>query len=451
VATIAKETTKMVRTTFVRALICIILGLLCLHCPGSSAGEPERFELDNGLHVILRPISTAEEVAVVTLYSIGGDHDPEGRSGMAHLTEHVYVTAAAGSTPARTAFEYMERYPDGWNAQTGARYTVFATVSPAKSLEDELQDAANRMGNLSIVEPDLAREKPRLVRELHNMYRDIPVLAAFQNVSERIQPSPLGGRKGGLADHVNALTVEELQSRWQRYYKPKNAILAVAGGFEPATVRRLITEHFTEISPGEPAPPPYPQGEPRLGGMEEVRVQPRKKDAHGQVCVGYRAPYPNDELYPAFLILAARLTSNTSKLDVNEGESTVSYTALDCPEVIAVTVPGAEGETSEETVERLRNFVAETVERELEPFDATTTKDAYGFLLGLADIPDRVLAKNPYGVAFSLGRRDQLGIDSEKLAEALDAVTDADLRQAAQEHFAPERSAAVAIIIEETP
>ncbi len=440
----------MVRSTFIRALICVILGYVCLHCPRASAVEPERFELENGLKIILRPISSAENVAIVTLYSIGGDHDPEGRSGMAHLVEHVYVTAAAGSTPPRTGADFQARYPDGWNAQTGTRYTVLATVVPSQSLENELQDAANRMGNLNIAELDLIREKPRLVAELGNMFEGVPFLAAFHNASERAQPSPLGGRKAGLPDHVNAVTVEELQSHWQRYYKPRNAILVVAGGFEPATARRLISELFSNIVPGEPIPPPYPQGEPRLGGMEEIRVKPRQEDARGQVCIVYRAPYPNDDLYPAFLILAARLTSNAGKLEVREGRYRVSYTALDYPEVIGVTVPGADGETSTETVERLRDFVADTIERELEPFDATTTKDAYGLLLGLTDIPDRVLAKNPYGVAFSLGRRDQLGIDREKLAEAVEAVTDADLRRAAKEHFVPERSAAVAIIPEET-
>jgi zinc protease len=57
------------------------------------------------------------------------------------------------------------------------------------------------------------------------------------------------------------------------------------------------------------------------------------------------------------------------------------------------------------------------------------------------------LAKNPYGVAFSLARRAQLGIDPESLAEAVEAVTDADLRRAAKQVFAPERSAAVAVIV----
>ena len=72
--------------------------------PGS-----ERFVLDNGLTVILRPIKGTESTALLVLYSIGGDHDPAGKSGLGHLLEHMYVTAAAG--PAKCAIRRGLREP----------------------------------------------------------------------------------------------------------------------------------------------------------------------------------------------------------------------------------------------------------------------------------------------------------------------------------------------------
>ena len=65
---------------------------------------------------------------------------------MAHTVEHVYVTAAAGSTKARTVQDYVAAYPHGWNAQTGDRYTVVATVFDPDALETELKDAADADG-----------------------------------------------------------------------------------------------------------------------------------------------------------------------------------------------------------------------------------------------------------------------------------------------------------------
>src|SRR5207253_6634152 len=113
-----------------------------------STPATERFHLENGLTVMVRPIRGAGEVALLVLYQVGGDHDPQGRSGLAHLVEHVYITAAAGAEPARTSDAFFQRYRAGCNAQTGDRYTVFATVFPKGDLKTELAEAAARMGDL---------------------------------------------------------------------------------------------------------------------------------------------------------------------------------------------------------------------------------------------------------------------------------------------------------------
>src|SRR5206468_12690228 len=119
---------------------------------------------------MVRPIRGTGDVALLVLYQIGGDHDPQGRSGLAHLVEHVYITAAAGAEPARTADAFFQRYRAGCNAQTGDRYTVFATVFPKDELEKELTEAAARMGELRIMAADLDREKRRLLDEVANMF-----------------------------------------------------------------------------------------------------------------------------------------------------------------------------------------------------------------------------------------------------------------------------------------
>src|SRR5262245_29735392 len=73
----------------------------------AAAGKVERFTLENGLRVILRPATGAKSIALVVVYDIGGDHDPQERSGLAHLVEHVYCTAAAGAAKARTAQDFF--------------------------------------------------------------------------------------------------------------------------------------------------------------------------------------------------------------------------------------------------------------------------------------------------------------------------------------------------------
>ena len=75
------------------------------------------------------------------------------------------------------------------------------------------------------------------------------------------------------------------------------------------------------------------------------------------------------------------------------------------------------------------------------PTSGRRVKQMLGIIVGLGDLPDEALGQNPYGVAFSLARRDQIGLDSARLARALDAVTDKDLRRVAAEVFAPGRHA----------
>lgn len=79
----------------IKKVVLITSMVVLLMAPTLLAEMPEPYELDNGLTVILRPVPVANEVAVVVLFDLGGDHDPVGRSGRAHLLEHLYCTAAA--------------------------------------------------------------------------------------------------------------------------------------------------------------------------------------------------------------------------------------------------------------------------------------------------------------------------------------------------------------------
>jgi Sigma-70, region 4 len=149
--------------------------------PASAVDQPvpergcERYQRDNGLTVVLRPVVGATRTDLIVVYSIGGDHEPDGQSGLSHLVEHVYFTAAAGDLRARTFDEVMQRYPSGGNGQTGDRYTVFSVVSfPQNDLDSEIREAAARMGSLRITGEDLGRERPRLLAEASFMFDGLP-------------------------------------------------------------------------------------------------------------------------------------------------------------------------------------------------------------------------------------------------------------------------------------
>ena len=437
-----------------RSIAPLLLALVSVDCSlGQEAKGASRkwetFRLENGLTVILRPIRGCDETALVVLFDIGGDHDPRGRCGLGHLVEHVYVTAAAGDEKMRTADAYMQRYRGGWNAQTGDRYTVIATVFARDDLPKELRDAAARMGDLRVTAEDLEREKPRIDDELANMFGRIPSLGVSNHAHELVRPTPHVGRRGGVPEQVRAVTSEEVQQHWKRYYKPRNAILVLAGNVDPKAARQAIMDHFGKLPAGEKPPAPAEPGQPKFGTVKEVAVKPIVPQSRPQACLAYAAPMPDSDLYAPFLVLVARLFASAQKQAGGPEQFPVHFAMLDDPGVLSVNFPARRGESPKQACQRLEAFVKAAVEPKLGQGEQDSVLETFGFFLGVADMPDRMLAQNPYGVAFSLGRRHQLGIDSEKLKKSLASVTDEDLRRAVKVIFALDRQAGAFLSIRE--
>jgi zinc protease len=427
----------------------IVAGLVLYSGVAALAEGPagEEFALENGLTVLLRPVEGATDTAVVVLFDVGGDHDPPGRSGLAHLVEHVYVTAAAGETPARNVAEFVRAYPKGWNAQTGDRYTVVATIVPNERLDGELAEEAARMGDLRVTEADLEREKPRIVEEVGNMFGGMPQLAAVNIARELVRPTPNGGRKGGRPEQVQAIRVDDVREHWRRYYKPRNATLVLAGGFDAAAAREAVTKRFEALSMGEEAPVPAEAGEPTLGKMKTVSVRSVVPNAASTACLAFAALLPSDERYAAYLVLVARLSESSGGLFGLFGDGTqVVAPLIDDPAVVGITSPVKQGETGEAAVARLEAFVAKAVVARRTSEDAKRVRQVLGPLVGIGD--PSALGGNVYGVAFAAGRRRQLGLDSKRLDAALAEVSDADVRRVAKEVFGADRHGAAVVSVE---
>ncbi|MFO8011795.1 MAG: insulinase family protein [Phycisphaerae bacterium] len=428
-------------------LLAGALVLLLAGCGGDAGNAVEPYALENGLTVVLRPVAGAEQVALVVLHPLGNHHDPEGQSGLGHLIEHCYVTAQGGPTPPRTMQQYLARYPGGWNAQTGDRFTVVACVFPPDRLEDELRDAAARLGDLRITPADVAREVPRLVAEVKNMHGGMPLLAAFNLAREHVRPTPRGGRRGGRPEDVKRLTAEVLQKRWERFYRARDTVLVLAGAIDSETIRDRVHYYCHTLPPGETAPDPADPPEPDLPVTETVEVRAVQPNAPAAACLAWAAPSPDDDLYAPFLVLVARLWRQLGTMGTGAGVPVVRFAPLDDPHVVAIVGPTG-GKTGDEAIAALEQVLAAAVGQPFSQADLAATRNTFGWMLGVADVPDALFARNPYGAGFAAGRRLQMGIDPAALRARLDAVTAEDVRRAAATVFAPDRRAAVVVVPE---
>ena len=413
------------RTFAVVLMIGVISGL--------AWGEDDRtlqMKLPNGLTVLMRPVAGATQVTVVTLMGIGNDHDPAGKSGLAHLVEHLYVCSAAGTTPARTADAFMQAYSLGWNAQTGDDYTVFATVCRPDGLAGELTDAAARLRELQVTEAELQREKARLLAELESMYGGTTPLASRNLARQHVRPGPDSTRRGGVVEQVKAITLEDVTDRLRRYYKPCNAVIVLAGDFKVAQATALVESLLTRLPAGEAAPVPAALRAPKVGQRVTSTAEPTRAGAKTSVCVAVPAPGPSDPAYPAFLVLVTRLILAAGQ---NSSGAQVAFAPIDDPAFLSISAEAANPQEAAEAADRLDGLLNSVCGKPLEPSDVEGAVNGLGVMLGLTEMPDAAWAMNTYALAYSVGRRHQMHIEPARLRQAVQNLTPEQFHAQAQE------------------
>ena len=275
------------------------------------------------------------------------------------------------------------------------------------------------------------------------MFGRLPALGAVNITRELIRPTPEGGRKGGLPEHVKAITLDDVLAHWKQYYKPRNAILVVAGAVDEAAARHAITAHFAQLVPGEEVPNPGEPGSPQAGTVRDLAVKSLQPKPAPVACLAYAAPEPGSELYAPFLVLVARFWAASAQPGGGSGAGrpSIHFPLLEDPAVLGVSATANPGETAPLAIARLESFVADTIAPQFRDDERVSARQMFAFFLGTAEIRDFAVAQNPYGAALSLARREQLGVDTLKLNRAFDVLTEQGLRRAASEIFAPARHA----------
>jgi len=271
--------------------------------------EIQKFTIDNGLRVVLAPDPTTPVVGVSVHYDVGFRSEPEGRTGFAHLFEHLMFQGSE-SLEKLAHFRHIQGSGGTFNGSTHPDYTDYFEVLPSAALERALFLEADRM------------RAPKLTQENLNNQIDVVKEEIRLNVLNR----PYGGfpwiwlppvlydtfpnAHNGYGDFVDLeqASLEDCAEFFDTYYAPANAVLTLAGDFEPARAKDLIAKHFGDV-PARPRPERPSFAEPRPSS-EKRGTQP---DAHAPLpalAVGYRMPDPIGELdgYVANIVLAGVLS-----------------------------------------------------------------------------------------------------------------------------------------------
>jgi predicted Zn-dependent peptidase len=277
----------------------------------------ERFSLDNGLRVVLAPDRSVPVVAVSVFYGVGMRNEPEGRTGFAHLFEHLMFQGSA-HVPKMEHARLVQAAGGTFNGSTHQDYTNYFEALPAEALERALFLEADRMAAPAITEEnlrnqiDVVKEEIR-VNVLNRPYGAFPWLQLPQIAFESFANTHDG--YGSFVD-LESSTVEDAADFFATYYAPGNAVLCLGGDLDVAGTEELVRRWFGPVD-ARPVPPTPATGEPSPTGPRRTVVEDPLAPAPA-VAIGWRVPDPvgDFDTYLGTVLLAELLSEgDASRLE----------------------------------------------------------------------------------------------------------------------------------------
>jgi zinc protease len=215
----------------------------------ASLVDIDYYRLANGLRVVLAECHTAPHVSVGVHYKIGFRLEPRGRTGFAHLFEHLMFQGSSANLPRGEFFKLVQAMGGELNASTRFDHTSYRETTPSNALEAILWAEADRMANLQINEENLQNQKGVVAEEVkgsvsNEPYGGFPWLQLPQYANENWHNAH--NFYGDLRD-IEAATVVAARKFRDDYYTPNNAVLVVLGDFEPESAKAWIAKYFQAI------------------------------------------------------------------------------------------------------------------------------------------------------------------------------------------------------------
>ena len=257
--------------------------LLALAAPAAAQAPPPievkytEFALPNGLHVILHEDHSVPIATVNTWYRVGSANELPGRTGFAHLFEHL-MFMGSGHAPYGEFDSQLESVGGGNNASTANDRTNYYIDVPSNALELALFLESDRMGYLlDAMNPKTVDAQRDVVKnERRQSYENRPYGMADIALNEMLYPEghPYHWPVIGYMEDLTAASYEDVVNFFRTYYTPADASLVVAGDIDPARTRQLVEKWFSDVKPG-PRPKPLTIPGVALTGVQKKTMTDR--------------------------------------------------------------------------------------------------------------------------------------------------------------------------------
>ncbi len=238
----------------------------------SSEGKVTDFLLDNGMEVVVIPDHRAPIVTHMVWYKIGSADEPPGKSGIAHFFEHLMFKA----TTNHAAGEFDRAVSDiggSNNAFTSYDYTAFHETVAPQALEQMMSFEADRMRNLILTDDVIKTERDVILEERRMRIDNNPQAVLDEEVDATLwQNQPYRIPVIGWMQEMEQLNRVDATAFYDKYYRPNNAVLIVAGDVEPEAVKASAEKTFGKVARGPDLPPRVRPVEPEQNTKRTVTL-----------------------------------------------------------------------------------------------------------------------------------------------------------------------------------
>ncbi len=271
----------------------------------------ERYKLQNGMRVILSKDSSVPVVAVYIVYNVGARDEERGRTGFAHLFEHMMFQGSENA-PKGAHFKLVESNGGSLNGSTHPDYTDYYEVLPANKLAVGLWLEADRMRALAINEVNLENQKEAVKQERRLSFDNQPYATAVVDRWPELAFSNWQNSHSliGSFEDLNAANVDDVSNFFKTHYAPNNAVLVIAGDIDIPEAKKLVETYFGGIPAQAPAHAPD-LTEPTRDHSTSEMYRDRLANVPA-VIMGYPGPARRSGDYNALVMLDLILTGGDS-------------------------------------------------------------------------------------------------------------------------------------------
>jgi zinc protease len=414
----------------------------------------ERLTIENGLHLVLAPDSSAKTVAISVTYGVGSRDEGPGQSGFAHLFEHMMFQGSQHVAKGQH-FTLISERGGSLNGTTSADRTNYFEVLPSSELPLAMWLEADRMRALAVNAENFENQRAVVKEEYRMRYENAPYMTGMMRMGELIfaEYPPYTRPTIGSMQDLDAAKLEWVKAFYDSHYAPKNAVLTVAGDFDRDEAVKLARQYFDSIDKPVPARAVLPEMPDKVTPRQDLLHDTNAKTPG--FYFGFLIPKTHTPehyaLELAVLLLADGESSRLERLLVREralaqrvSAWTRDYVGPDELSVSAVLTEKAKlGDVEKLVADELAKLAKQ-------PAPAAE----------LAKVKRRVRSSFVFGLQTNMSRATRLGEyesyfgDARLLARELShyqAVTAENIQKAVSKYLGPERRQLVEVLPTEAP